>query len=331
MMKIKAWTIGFLSLGLVLWLGSTVMERNKKIDNTENVFKVSICKVIEHEAINSVAAGIKDYLMNNGNAKVDFAEYTCQGNQTIAAQVAAKAACDGTKVFVTIGTVPTQAAFKLAKSGNLMLVFSSVTNPNDISSSFEKSNTTGVSNFVPLEPQIRLFRKIQPNLKRLGVIYNSGEANSKSIVDKLRSILKEFNIKLVEFSIQKSSDLPQAANAIIDDVDAVFISNDNTVLSGILFVVNVCAKKGIPVYVSDTDQVEKGCLAALGPNQFEIGRQAGKMIEKIKNGEDVNNIKIEYPIKSELFINQKVARTLGIQIPSGVLKTADKVFKDGDV
>ncbi|MDR1475751.1 MAG: ABC transporter substrate-binding protein [Holosporales bacterium] len=299
---------------------------DKNPQNDSQVYKVTICKVIEHEAINSVVSGIRDELATDKDCEFEIC--TCQGNQGVAAQIASKAANDDTKILVTIGTTPTQAAFKLAKNGKINLVFSSVTNPSDISSSFESTNTTGVSNFIQLRPQIELFRRIQPNLKRLGVIYNSSESNSVAIVNALKPILRDLGISLIERCIQKSSDLPQAVNSLVNEVDAVFVSNDNTVLSGMSFVLRVCNQNKIPVYVSDTDQVEKGCLCALGPNQYDIGRQTGAIIKRIKNGVDINNIKIEYPKKNELFINLAAAKILGITIPDEILKEANKVFKE---
>ena len=105
-------------------------------------------------------------------------------------------------------------------------------------------------------------------------------------------------------------------------VDAVFITNDNTALSGIPFIVKSCDKDKIPVYVSDTDQVANGCLAALGPNQYNIGIQTGKIIKRIKSGEDINKIEAQYPNKTELYINKQKAIELDINIPEKIEKEA---------
>jgi putative ABC transport system substrate-binding protein len=301
----------------------------KKCNNSEaiqsnSVRVVSICKVIEHEALDSVARGIMDYFKDNKN--VQFKIDTCQCSQALALQIVSKFVNSGGDIFVSIGTIPAQASFKLAKQKKIKLVFSSVTNPSSIAPSFKGTNTTGVSNFIALKPQIELFRKIQPKLKKLGILFNTGESNSFDIVKKLRPITKEMGIELVEQGIQKASDIPQAINNLAQKVDAVFISNDNTSLTGISFIVSVCNKNKIPVYVSDTDQVEKGCLASLGPNQYQIGIQTGKIIGKIIEGTDIDSIPVEYPSSTETFINLKAAREIGITIPKEVLDKADKII-----
>lgn len=288
-------------------------------------FKVSICKGIEHDAINSVICGIKDSLKDQD---IEYEIETCQGNSTLAYQIGAKFVKSKSDAIIAIGTVPAQCIFKYAKENKTKLVFSSVTNPKNISKFFQGSNTTGVSNFVDLKPQLELFKKIQPNLKNLGIIFNIGEANSVSIVEKLRIASTALGIKLIEQGIQKSSDIPQASSKLKNEVDAIFISNDNTALSGISYIIKLCEQDKIPVYVSDTDQVKKGCLAAFGPNQYKIGIQTGDIIKKIKDGKNINNIKIEYPKSTEIFINITAANKLGLSIPKDILKKADKIIEE---
>ncbi|MDR1475173.1 MAG: ABC transporter substrate-binding protein [Holosporales bacterium] len=303
-----------------------IFLKNKNADRSENkaIEVISVCKVIEHEALDSVVRGIQDYLSGNNNVK--FEVDTCQSNQALASQIMSKFANSKRNIVITVGTMPTQIAAKYAEEKRIKLIFSSVTNPSTVPS---LENTTGVSNFVALKPQIELFKKIQPNLRKLGIIYNTGEANSVDIVEQLRPITQTMGIELVEQGIQKASDIPQAVNALIQNVDAIFISNDNTALCAIPYIVDLCSKVKIPVYVSDTDQVEKGCLAALGPNQYEIGKQTGTIAERILKGQDINSIPIEYPSSTELLINLDTAKKLEITIPEEVLRLAKKVIETG--
>jgi putative ABC transport system substrate-binding protein len=303
---------------------------NKPKDTNINRLKIGVCKVIEHEALNSVVLGMKDYLeKTNSNSKksFDISVETSQGNMAIASQIIAKFAGSNCDVVVTIGTTPSQCAYKLAKDRQIKLVFSSVTNPSDISEDLRGNNTCGVSNFVALEPQLQLFKKIQPKLKNLGIIYNTGEANSVSIIKKLRESCRKEGINLQEQGISRISDLVQVVNKLAKTVDAVFISNDNLALSGIPTIVAICNQNKIPVYVSDTDQVEKGCLAALGPNQYAIGQQTGEIVQKIVAGEDINKMEVAYPTSQELYINMKAADILGISLPEEVVRQAKVVIK----
>ncbi|GHU18007.1 hypothetical protein FACS189472_05700 [Alphaproteobacteria bacterium] len=293
---------------------------NKK----EEVITIGVCKSVEHEALNSVVSGMEDYLKKQ-NKKYKILVETSQGNMALGSQIMAKFANSGVDIVVTVGTSPTQCGFKLAKAGKIKLVFASVTNPDDISPNLAGTNTTGVSNFVPLEPQVELFKKIQPSLKNLGIIYNFGEANSVSIVKRLRGVCKAAEINLIEQGVSTITDISQVLAKI--SADAIFISNDNLALSAMSNIVKVCNKKKIPVYVSDTDQVENGCIAALGPNQYDVGVQTGKMVQRIVDGENINDIKVEYPRVSELFLNEKSAELLGMTLSDDLKAEAKKIFQ----
>lgn len=304
----------------------------KGTKHRSNLVKIGVCKVVEHEALNSVQRGVIDYLKKStvnedkgtkNEKKYDIVVETCQGNMAMASQIITKFINSDVDVIVTIGTIPSQAAYKFAKTQNAKVVFSSVTNPSDISPNFKGSNMTGVSNFVSLAPQLRLFKEIQPSLKKLGVVYNVGEANSYYIVSELKKISGKLQIEIVEQGISKISELSQAVEKVAKSVDAIFISNDNMALSGMSNIVLICSKKNIPVYVSDTDQVGKGCAAALGPNQYDIGVQTGKIVERIINGENVNDIDVQYPQTTELFVNTNGP----VKIPNKIISRAKIVFK----
>ncbi|MDR1391287.1 MAG: ABC transporter substrate-binding protein [Holosporales bacterium] len=294
-------------------------------ESAEIVKKICICKAIEHEALNSVVDGISHYLKQSNNGCEVFVE-TSQGNAALASQIITKFLTSKADVIATIGTSPSQCAFKLAKDGKIKLVFSSVTNPSDISPDLVETNTTGVSNFVDLDPQIKLFKRIQPSLLKLGIVYNPTESNSTSIVKELKRVCERNSIQLFEQGLSRLSDIPQALSSLLYSVDAVFISNDNLALSGITSIVSICNQRKIPVYVSDTDQVKNGCIASLGPNQYDIGIQTGKIIEQIINGKDINLIPISYPDVCEIHINLKAARSLNIEIPEEVLKQAKMLY-----
>jgi putative ABC transport system substrate-binding protein len=119
--------------------------------------------------------------------------------------------------------------------------------------------------------------------------------------------------------------MPQAAMKLASAVDALFITNDNTALAALPSIIAVANKRKIPVYVSDTDAVVQGALAALGPNQYQVGVQTGAMIASVLDGASLNAIPVEYPAKTELFVNVSAAKKLGIALPEAVLSQATLV------
>jgi putative tryptophan/tyrosine transport system substrate-binding protein len=300
----------------------------------ENMKKVYINQIVQHPALDITVKGIIDGLEQGGyirDKNLEIRVESAQGNAALAAQIATKFVNQGVDIVVGVGTVTAQSFLKYTQDGKAKLVFSSVTDPVQagIVQGLTKpgKNVSGVSNFVELEPQLELFKKIQPNLKTLGVLYNPGEVNSLSINKRLEKICQKMGIKLILQAANKTADMPQAASKLANSVDAIFISNDNTALAALQSIVAVSNKAKIPVYVSDTDSVKLGALAALGPNQYQVGLQTGAIVARSLNGEKNENIPVEFADKTELYLNKDAAAKVGINFPDEVLKQASKIIE----
>lgn len=294
-------------------------------------YKVYINQLVAHPALDATTKGIIDGLDELGlisGQNLDLQIELAQGNSGLSGQIASKFVSNSPDVVVGNATIAAQSFARAARMGKTKLIFTSVTDP--LGAGLVKSlnepnnNTSGVSNYVELEPQIKLFKEILPSLTALGFIYNPGEANSVAMIEKLKVICPKYGIKLILQTANKSADIPQSATNIIRKIDAIFISNDNTALSAMGSIIRIANKEKIPVFVSDTDIVGDGALAALGPNQYQVGIMTAKMIYRVLKGEDINKIAIEFPSKLELFINMKVAQRIGITIPKDIIDRADQ-------
>ncbi len=320
----------------IILLLSSLFAFNALANNLPNTRKkVLISQVLAHPALDITSQGIIDGLAQSGfsrNIDVEIRIESAQGNAALAAQIAHKFINQSPDIVVGVGTLSAQSFAQAARAGKTKLIFSSVTDPiqAQLINSIEKpgNNTSGVSNFFELRPQLALIRQLQPQLQRLGILYNPAELNSVSIVKKLEALCPEFKLILVKQTANKTADVPQAATKLASQVDAIFISNDNTALSALQSLSQIANKVPIPVYVSDTAAVELGALAALGPDQYQIGIQTGKMIARILNGEDLNTIPVEFPLQAELYINLQAAQITGIPIPKSIQEKAAKIIPE---
>lgn len=285
--------------------------------------KIYVMQVIQHPALDASRQGIYDELVAQGyRPDQDFVWVfeSAQGNASLAAQMAQKAVGQKADAIVTLGTMVSQAALQAAKHDKIPVIFASVTDPvgAKIVDSIEKPGgyATGVSNLMPSEPQFEMFRKIQPNLKKLGIIFSPGEPNSLDLNEEMKVSAAKLGIELVFSPALRSSDVATAAQKLRDKVDAFFVNNDNIALSAFGTIVRVAEEVGKPVYVSDTDMVEQsGALAALGPNQYELGRQTGEMLVKVLKGTPVGELPVEYSKLRKVVVNPGMAEKLGIKLP----------------
>jgi putative ABC transport system substrate-binding protein len=289
--------------------------------------KVLISQVVDHPALNMTVQGIIAGLASAGfkrQVNLDLRVESAQANTALAAQIATKFVNQQPDVVVGVGTICAQSFLKYTKANKVKMIFSSVTDPASASLANQK-NISGVSNFVSLEPQVQLFKELQPNLQKLGIIFNPGEINSVAIVHKLEQICQANNLTLIKQSVTKTADVAQNAMKLASMVDAILISNDNTALSSLQSVIKAAQAHTIPVYVSDTDAIALGALAALGPNQYALGYQTGLMIAKVLNGQKIYELPIEYPAQTELFINPQAAFKAHLELPAAVLARATTI------
>lgn len=284
---------------------------------------IAIMQIIEHPALTSTRRGIEDELRTQ-DTKIDFE--SAQGNPALAAQIAQKFVGASPDVMVGIGTTAAQALISAQPQGTIPIVFSSITDPLEARLVKNLKNpggiVTGVSNFVDPTLQFELFKKIVPTLSRIGVIYNPGEANSVMLIEQMKKIASLKKIILVLTTANTTADVPLATRSLIGKVQAIFINNDNTALSAFDSIVKIATQHKIPVFCSDTDMVNRGALAALGPNQYEVGRQTGKMIIAILQGKTPQQLPVQFPDKVELRLNLKQATKLGLTIPTPIINEA---------
>lgn len=322
-----------LRIGLLLGAGliGQILSGNEPLE----IKTVAISQIVEHEALNETFRGIIDELEAEGYMQgktIKIVYETAQGSPQMAAQIAQKFISMQPNVMVGIGTIAAQALVGANKRSNKPIVFSSVTDPVGaqlVASLTEPgAGVTGVSNWIKLEPQIELFEEILPKLKRLGIVYNPGEGNSVILVSRLKDTANRMGIEVVESPATSTMEVGMAAKHIAHKVDAFFISNDNTVLSAFEAVVGVANDAGIPVFVSDINRVQSGAVAALGPDQYGIGRQTGKMIVKILKGLSPAKMPVEFPKQSEFYLNLDALKRLHVQIPDSLVKKADKIINN---
>jgi len=273
--------------------------------------KIYILQIIEHPALNATRDGFIDELSRLGYQKGEtliLDVQSAQGNTALAAQIAQRFVSNHPDIIMALGTTAAQTAMAAAKGTNTVVVFSSVTDPlaAKLVSSLKKPDgrVTGVSNFIPVEPQFELFKKLVPKLKTIGVVYNPGEANSVALNTEMEKVAKEMDLNMVLATALKTSDVLAASQSLCGKADALFVSNDSTVLSAFKSVVKAANGCKIPAFVSDVDIVDQGALAALGPDQTELGRQTARMAVKILKNPNASLPAVEFPEKTVEKVNK---------------------------
>lgn len=189
-------------------------------------------------------------------------------------------------------------------------------------------NATGVGSFPPIEKTFDFILESFPNAKRVGTIYNSSEANSRKVTADARVYTKKIGIDLIENTVTNTSEIYQAISALcMRNVDAIWITGDNTVLQSFHAVYKVCRENKIPIIINDFDFMINGAAAAVGISWYGTGLRTAKYVARVLNGESPADIPIENYVEDVVGINNKVADEMGIKFPEKYLNPERKLLK----
>lgn len=293
--------------------------------------RVAVTAIVDHSALDAVRKGVSDELAADGyvlGKSLQLEYQSAQGNPGIAAQIARKFVGDRPNVIVAVATPSAQAV--VAATREIPVVFSAVTDPvaAKLVRSWEASgtNVTGVSDLSPLNKHLDLIKQVAPTAKRIGVVYSPGEANSVVLVDALKKAAGAVGLTVVESAAARTVDVPSAAQSLVGRVDVLYAPTDNNVTSAFEGLAKVADQGRLPIVAADTDMVRRGATAALGLNYYDLGRQTGKLVVRILQGEAPGKMPTEVSQTLELVVNQSAARRQGATLSPELIKTAKKVF-----
>jgi putative ABC transport system substrate-binding protein len=173
---------------------------------------------------------------------------------------------------------------------------------------------------------MELAKRITPNIKKVGALYNSSETNSIAVVNNLKDYAAQNGMTVVDATVTNSSEVQQAVSSLIGKVDAVFSPIDNTVASAMPLVAQVANKAKMPVYVGADSMVKDGGLATYGINYPVLGQETANMAVDILNGKKAGDIPVKSMTDMDIYLNQATAKAIGIDIPADVMKEAVQVF-----
>jgi putative tryptophan/tyrosine transport system substrate-binding protein len=238
----------------------------------------------------------------------------------------------GVDAIVTVFGSSTQAAS--AATTKVPIIFCPVADPVAsklaVSNDAPGGNLTGVATADPEASRRRIaaFREVLPKLKRLAVLFDSGFTPDRVQMKNFAEIAPTSGIVLVSRDIADESAAAAALQALgPNDADAVFILKDSMLRQAGGALKSAALGQKLPILVGDPDLIEfPSVVAAVGPNQQDMGKICGRTTARILKGDKPENLPIEHPA-FDLLINLNSAQRLGVLVPGKALKHAVRVIR----
>ena len=318
---------------VLLLAGCSKKEAAQSESSAAKKVSIGIAKIVQHVALDDVERGVIDAI-NAAGFDATYDLQNANGDVNTANQIAAQYKDE--KVDVAVG-IATPVAIALANTlQDTPVVFGTVTDPLGAglvtTLDHGEKNVTGMSDELPSKEHIKLFKEIT-GIKTLGYIYCSNEDNSISSLNLVQAGCDEAGLGLVVQAITNSSEVKQAAEAIIGQVDGIYLTTDNTVFSALPSLVEVFNKAKKPIFSGDvTGAKEGGCFMASGFNYYKAGYATGEMVVQILNGAKPADIPVRFmtkPSDSDLLFDLDAAKACGITIPAEYLNQATFIIENG--
>ena len=299
-------------------------------DGNDGPYKIGISQLTSHPALDATAEGFQE-AVDEAGIEVEFDLQNAQGEVATANSIANTFAGDGdVDLVASIATPATQAAATAVK--DKPVVFMAVTDAvgAGIVEDEEKpgGNVTGQSDRNPVKEQLQLLLDVKDDVETVGIVWNSGEANSKSQVEQAKEAAEELGIEIKDVTVTNSSEVQQGVQSL-SDVDGIYVPTDNAVVSALESVISFGQENEIPVISADTDSVERGALGTYGIDYEQHGKLAGEMAVKIlKDGEDPADMAVGFAPEDalELVVAPENAKKFGVEIPQEVIDRADETI-----
>lgn len=312
---------------IMIFVGCDV--KNNKVDDItgDKVFKIGISQLTEHPALDEVRKGFEDGLKDLGvNVEIDY--QNSQGDIANTVSIAQNFVKNKMDLIFAIATPAAQSAKQATK--DIPILFSAVTDPvkSEITEDWENidGNVTGTSDMAPTKSQLKMFKEIDPNIKSIGILYNTSEANSEIQIEEVKKLAPSEGLKVITMGVNNVNELPQTLNSIMKKADALYLLTDNMVASSIELISKATIENKMITVSAEETQVKGGALITNGISYYELGKETAIMAKKILvDKKDISTIPVKLTEKNITTVNKNTLKALGADPNLPLFKNAVKV------
>ena len=303
----------------------------------EGAFKIGIIQLVEHDALDKAREGFIDDLKENGfvdgeNIIIDY--QNAQADQSNLKTISQRFVQNDDDLILAIATGAAQSV--AAETSDIPILGTAITDYEAAqlveSNDAPGGNVSGTTDLTPVEKQVELLKEMMPDVKTLGVLYNSSEVNSEIQAQMAQEAAEKEGIECKTATVTNTNDIAQVMESIAGDVDAIYIPTDNTFASAMATVSKIAEEYKLPTICGEQGMVESGGLATVGIDYYKLGKQTGEMAVKIlKDGANVAEMPIESLDDTNICLNIDIAEAIGYEFPQSVTDKAVYLIKGGEL
>lgn len=312
----------------------TTESAESNAELVEGNYTIGISQFAEHGSLDNCKEGFLAGLAEEGfvegeNLTVLFDN--AQADTGTASTIADNYVSQGVDMICGIATPSAMSAYNSTMNTEIPVIFTAVSDPVAAGLANEDGtpagNITGTSDYLAVTEQLKMIREVLPEAKTIGIIYTTSETNSESTIAEYKAHAAEYGFEIVDTGINTIADVELAAADLVDKVDCITNLTDNTVVSALQTELAAANAKNIPVFGSEVEQVKNGCVASMGLEYYELGKQTGHMAAKVLKGEaKASELNYETISEASLYVNTEAANKIGLTFSEDFVSGAYQVF-----
>ena len=296
-------------------------ENSGTQSNTENTkYKIGICQLVKHEALDAATEGFMQALKDKlGEDKVEFDVQNAANDSNTCTTIVNSFVSSKVDLILANATLALQSAAnattKIPILGTSITEYGVALGIKDFNGTVG-GNISGTSDLAPLDGQADAMLELLPDVKNVGLLYCSAEANSEYQVKVVEEYLAGKGVTTKRYSFSDSNDVSAVTTTAAAECDAIYIPTDNTAASCTETIGNIVRSAKKPVFAGEAG-ICNGCgIATLSISYRDLGYKTGEMAAKILTGEaNISEMPIEYAAAEKMY-NEEICNELGITVPS---------------
>lgn len=317
-----------IAMAVILYQSSSAEPVNEDVlpIAAKDVYSIGILQSDDLAEQDKMTAGVLAALegegYSKGRVKIDIAK--AKGNDKKLEASAKKFARDRKDLIIAIGTDSAKAAAKVTK--NIPVVGVGVMNFQKDKDFEGHHNFTGMMDTPAILSQIRMAGRCM-SLKKLGILYNPGDAAASLQVEILRDVAAQKGLSLYEVAYQPDKAAEPQIQKLVGHITALYVPEDTDLLTHFDDIVKVMNGANIPIIGEQSEMVRRGALISVSPSYYRMGFSGGRMAASLLKGDLIpEDIPIMRQQDPDIVINMKQVNALNIPLPGDLWQRSRKLY-----
>lgn len=283
--------------------------------------KIGIMQIVDHESLNDARQGFTDELKNLGYGNVEIDFQNAGGELSNCVSIAEKFVNNKKDLILAISTPCAQAASNLTEDIPILATAITDFEGAGLVKSNEKpgTNVTGTSDLAPIDKIIELILRLNPDAKKVGILYSNTDASPKYQAEVAEKEIKKLGLEAELATVSNTQEIQQVAEKLSRQVDALYTPIDKITFSAMPQISKIFLDNNKFVVCAEDAMIPKGAAGTFCISYYELGKKTAQQAVKILKGEaSPENMSVEHLYDSKLALNHEIIKKLGLKVSEQV-------------